>query len=64
MLQLSYPYRTTGKAIALINTDFTGKVMSLLYNILSRFIIVSKEQVSLNFVAAVTMCSDFGAQEN
>ena len=47
---------------------FVGKVMSLLFNMLSRFIIVfffsSKEQVSFNFMAVVTICSDFGAQEN
>ena len=45
--------------------DLFGKVMSLLFNTLSRFVsFYSKEQVSSNFVAAVTVCSDFGAQEN
>ena len=39
MAQLSYPYMTTGKAIALIRWTFVGKVMSLLFNILSRFVI-------------------------
>ena len=41
------------------------KVMSLLFNTLSRFVnFSSKEQASFNFVVAVTICSDFGAQEN
>ena len=39
MVQLSYPYITTGKTIALILQTFVGKVMSLLFNMLSRFII-------------------------
>ena len=47
---------------------FVGKVMFLLFNMLSRFAIVfaqvSMQQVSLSFMAAVTVCSDFGAQEN
>jgi len=39
MLQLSHPYMTTGKTIALIRWTFIGKVMSLLFNTLSRFVI-------------------------
>ena len=39
MVQLSHPYMTTGKAIALTRWTFVGKVMSLLFNILSRFVI-------------------------
>ena len=39
MVQLSHPYITTGKTIALIRWTFVGKVMSLLFNILSRFVI-------------------------
>ena len=35
MVQLSHPYMTTGKAIALIRWTFVGKVMSLLFNMLS-----------------------------
>ena len=38
-VQLSYPYRTTGKAIALTRRTFVGKVMSLLLNMLSRLVI-------------------------
>ena len=57
---------TTGKTIALTIWTFVGKVIFLLFNMLSRFakIFTSKEQVSFNFMAAVTICSDFGAQEN
>ena len=37
MVQLSHPYMTTGKTIALTLQIFTGKVMSMLFSILSRF---------------------------
>ena len=37
--QLSYPYMTTGKAIALTRQTFVGKVMSLLFSMLSRLVI-------------------------
>ena len=39
MVQLSHPYMTTGKTIALTIWTFVGKVMSMLLNTLSRFII-------------------------
>ena len=39
MVQLSHPYVTTGKTIALSRWAFVGKVMSLLFNILSRLVI-------------------------
>ena len=39
MVQLSQPYMTTGKTIALTIQNFVGKVMSLLFNMLSRFVI-------------------------
>ena len=38
-VQLSHPYKTTGKTIALTRQTFVGKVMSLLLNMLSRLII-------------------------
>ena len=38
-VQLSYPYMTTGKTIALTRQTFVGKVMSLLFNMLSRLVI-------------------------
>ena len=46
IVQLSHPYMTTGKTIALTRWSFVGKVMSLLF----------KEQASFNFMAAVTVC--------
>ena len=39
IVQLSHPYMTTGKAIALTRQTFVGKVMSLLFNMLSRLAI-------------------------
>ena len=39
MAQLAYPYMTPGKTIALTRRNFVGKVMSLLFNMLSRFVI-------------------------
>ena len=39
IVQLSNPYMTTGKTIALTRWTFVGKVMSLLFNMLSRFVI-------------------------
>ena len=50
MGQLSHPYMTTGKTIALTRWTFVSEVISLLFNMLSRFVIAflsSKEQVSL-----------------
>ena len=38
-VQLSHPYRTTGKTITLTRQTFVGKVMSLLFNMLSRLVI-------------------------
>ena len=65
----------TGKTIALTVRTSVSKVISLLFNMLSRFNAVffflicchsfpSMKQASFNFMAAVTVCSDFGAQEN
>ena len=59
MVQLSHPYMTTGKTIALTRWTFVGKVTSLLFNMLSRLVIGF--QASFSFMAAVTICSDFGA---
>ena len=66
VVQLSHPYMTTGKTIALTRWTFVGKVMSLRFHMLSRFAYnkLSKEQASFSFMAAVTICSDFGAQKN
>ena len=65
MVQLSNPYMTARKTIALTILTFVGKVMSLL--LICCLVCHSfsfKEQASFNFMAAVTICSDFGAQEN
>ena len=40
IVQLSHPYMTTGKTIALTRQTFVSKIMSLLFNMLSRFVIV------------------------
>ena len=62
MVRLSHPYLTTGKTIVLIIWTLIGKVMPLLFNMLSRLVIFfsSKKQESFNFMAAVTICSDVG----
>ena len=66
IVQLSHPHMTTGRTIALTRWTFVGKIMSLLFNMLSRLVIAffTKEQVSFNFMTAVTVHSDFGAEEN
>ena len=46
-VQLSHPYMTTGKTIALTRWTFVGKVMSLLLNMLSRLVILSFQGVSV-----------------
>ena len=64
-VQFSYPYITTGKTIALTRWTFVGKVMSLLLNMLSRLVITFLQRSKhLNFMAAITICSDFGAPKN
>ena len=40
IVQLSYPYMTTGNTIVLMRRTFVGKVMSLLFNMLSRLVII------------------------
>ena len=47
ILQLSHPYMTTGKTIALTRRTFVGKVMSLLFNMLSRLVITFHQGVSV-----------------
>ena len=66
MAQLSHPYMTSGKTIALTRWTFVGKVMSLLfyYAVYVSHNFSSKEQQSFNILAVVTIYSDFGAQEN
>ena len=52
IVQFSHPYMTTGKAVALTRQTFLGKVMSVLFNMLSRLVIT------------FTICTDFGIQNN
>ena len=47
MGQLSHPYMTTGKTIALTRLTFVGKVMSLLFNMLSRLVMYYLEVCNL-----------------
>ena len=65
MVQLSHPHMTTGKTIALTRCIFVGKVTSLLWNMLSRLVITFLPRSKhLNFMATITICSDFGVQES
>ena len=62
IVQLSHPYMTTGKTIALTRWTFVGKVMCLLFNMLSRLVIAffsRSKHFFFNFVAAITICIDF-----
>ena len=57
LVQLSHPYMTIGKTIALTSCTFVGKLMSLLFNMLSRLVIAflpRSKQAAFNFMAAVT----------
>ena len=50
---------------SMIQSTFVGKVMSPLFNTLVRFVIAFLPRSKcLNFMATITTCSDFGAQEN
>ena len=64
MVQLSHPYMTTEKTIALSRWTFVGKEMSLFFNMLSRFVIAFLPRSNkINFMAVVTICSDFEQYE-
>ena len=66
IVQLPHPYMTTGKTIALNRWTFVDKVMSLLFNMLSSLVItfLPRSKHLFNFMAAITICSDFGAPQN
>ena len=59
-------YMTTGKSIALTRGTYVGKVTSMLFNMLSGLVIafLPKSKRIFNSMAAFTVHSDFGAQEN
>ena len=61
LFQLSHPYMTIGKIIALTRWTFVGKVMSLFFLIccLGLSWLPSMEQMYFNFMATVTVYSDF-----
>ena len=63
MVQLSHLYMTTGKIIALTIWAFVSKVMSLLFNALSRFVIIFLPR-SKQLLISRPQSWDFGAQEN
>ena len=68
MVQLSHPLMTSGKTVALTIQTFVGKVMSLLFSMLSRFFIAflprSKRLFFFFPPAAITICNNIWAQEN
>ena len=65
-IQLSHPYMTTGKTIALTRWTFVGKVMSLPLNMQSRLVITFLPRSKRLLISwlAVTICSDFGVPQN
>ena len=66
MVQLSYPYMTTGKIIALTIWTFVGKMMYLLFNMLSRWVIGFLPRSKCHLISWLQSTSAviFGAQAN
>ena len=69
IVQHSHPCMTTGKTIALTRWTFVDKVMSLLFNMLSRLVInflPRSKRLLISWLQspATKICSDFGAQKN
>ena len=66
IVQLSHPYMTTGKTIALTRQTFVGKMMSLLLNMLCRFVIAFLPRSKCLLISWLQSLSAviFGAQEN
>ena len=65
-VQLSHPYMTTGKTIALTRRTFVDKVMSLLLNMLSRLVVTflpRSKHLLLSWLQSPS-ASDFGTQKN
>ena len=59
IVQLSHPYMTTGKTIALTRQSFVGKVIPLLFNMLSRLVVTFlPRSKNFNFMAAITICKN------
>ena len=66
IIQLSHPFMTTGKTTALTRQTFAGKVMSLLFNMLSRLIIafLPRSKRLLKFYGCSHHLQHFGVQKN
>ena len=65
VVQLSHPYMTTGKTVALTRQNVVSKVVSLLFNILSWLVIAFLPRSKhLLIMAVVTICSDFESPQN
>ena len=66
IVQLSYPYMTTGKTTALTRRNFVGKVMSLLFNMLSRLVITFLPRTKHLLISWLQLPSAviFGAHKN
>ena len=69
IVQLSHPYMTTGKMIALTRRTFVDKIISLLFNMLCRLAITCLPRSKRLLIPClhgytITICSNFGAQEN
>ena len=59
IVQLSHPYMTTGKTLALIRRTFVGKVMSLLFNMLSRLVIAFLQRSKHLLISRLQSLSSF-----
>ena len=64
MVQLSHPYMTTGKTIAWTRQTFVGKVMSLLFNMLSRLVITFLPRSKHLLISWLQSPSADGAPQN
>ena len=66
IVQLSHPYMTTGKTIALTRQTFVGRVMTLLFNMLSRLVITSFPRIKSLLISWLQTPSAviFGAPQN
>ena len=66
IVKLSHPYMTTEETIALTRQAFVSKVISLLFNVLSRLAITFLPRTKHLLISWLqfTICSDFGAQRN
>ena len=62
MVQLSHPYMTTGKTIALTRWAFVSKVISLLFNMLFRLVIASlprRKSLLISWMSKITVDGDW-----